>query len=517
MPTTSNLSFVNKVPPDFVERTISRLLPGREVIEAMSPDELTELAQRVSELKRVIPLEPIKWYLPNPGGQWDFMVLDDPTIRVLLFVAGNKTGKTTAGAVKMVELMTGEMLWGHGWRAAPSLKTPAYGCVFAEDFDSHKEVTLPAYLSWCPPRYIKDIKRNPAGSIVHIEHTNGSFLFFRTYDQGSDKAEGKDWNAVWCDEPPPRTIYTAVLRGLVTLNGIFFITATLLKETWLYDEAEGHDFVKMFLSTIYDNPWLSDQARADFISSLSDDERAVRVQGKPVSLTGLIYKEFVDGPPFIIPQQEFPSEWPIVMVVDPHERKPLYVMWAVITPSNTLIFFDWANPPSLPEFKEEPTARLTLIQRELLRHETSHHGPSQIVIMDPNRGPAKQLDGRCWRDVFEEWGYSTLMGNDDIRIGHSMVHEYLGARRLRFTENLRGKGGPVWQFLRYAWDDWVLGRKDNSKALKEVPRQNYKDFPDCIRYAVMAELDFDTLRYGPRVIDRLVGQSRGRFGIRAGL
>ena len=42
--------------------------------------------------------------------------------------------------------------------------------LFADDFDSHKEVTLPNYLSWCPKRYIRKINYNPAGNVTGIRN-----------------------------------------------------------------------------------------------------------------------------------------------------------------------------------------------------------------------------------------------------------------------------------------------------------------------------------------------------------
>lgn len=513
--------YVNKIPTDYVERTLARLLPPVAEIEKYSPDQLYKLSKLVADYKKLIRAEPIKFYMPNPGGQWDFMTLDDSSVRVLLFIAGNKTGKTTAGAIKMAEAMTGQLLWGHDFRAPIKFQVPCYGCVFAEDFDSHKEVTLPAYLSWCPKRFIKNVFKNPAGNVTHIEHTNGSILFFRTYEQGADKAEGKDWHRVWCDEPPPRPIYTAVLRGLVTLNGVFIITATLLKETWLFDEGEDKDFVRVFKSTIHDNPWISEQAKQDFIDSLTDEEREVRESGNPHSLVGRVYKEFTELPPFIIPDQQFPNDWPIVMGVDPHERKPIYHLWAVITPDNEIIIFDWALIKGTVE----------QIEIQLQARESTHHMPSCLVVMDPNRGKAKQIDEKSWEQVYNDFGYPVTFTDDNIKIGHTMVHSYLCAKaqstttgvlelrpRLRFAEKCKGKGGPVHQMGRYAWDDWVRNRGNADKDKKETVKQTNKDFPDIVRYFCLADLDFDTLKYGPKVIHNInLRETYNRFGIRAGL
>lgn len=503
--------YVDKIPPTYIERTLSRLLPSKQEIESYTPHQLWELDKKTKDYAKLIKADPVRFYMPNPGGQWDFMTLDDASVRVLLFIAGNKTGKTTAGAIKMAEFMTGTILWGHDFRPTKKFKIPCYGCVFAEDFDSHKEVTLPAYLSWCPKKFIKNVVRNPTGAVVHIEHTNGSILFFRTYDQGADKAEGKDWDIVWCDEPPPRTIYTAVLRGLVTLNGLFVITATLLKETWLFDEGEEKSFVRIFKSSIDDNPWISEQAKRDFIDSLTEEEREVRVTGNPVSLVGRVYKEFIEAPPFIIPDQEFQYDWPVVMGVDPHERKAVYHLWATITPQNDIIIFDWALIKG----------SLEQIQAELMAIDSRHTMPAVLCVMDPNRGKAKQIDEMSWEEAYNNYGYPVAFTDDNIKIGHTMVHSYLLAKpkpRLRFTEKCRGKGGPVHQMGRYAWADWARNKGNQGKDKKEVPAEINKDFPDIIRYLCLAELDFDQLKYGPKIVQTVdLKQTYNRFGIRAGV
>ena len=507
--------YVNKIPPDYVERTLARLLPPRSEIESYTPDQIYQLHQKTEDYKKLIKADPVRFYMPNPGGQWDFMVEEDPTIRVLLFIAGNKTGKTTAGAIKMAEYMVGQILWGHDFRPTKKFKVPCYGCIFAEDFDSHKEVTLPNFLSWCPRKFIRKVNYNPAGNVTSIDFSNGSILFFRTYDQGADKAEGKDWDVVWTDEPPPRNIYTAAMRGIVTLNGIFVITATLLKETWLFDEAEEKDFIRRYRSTIEDNPWINAQARQNFMDSLTEEEREVRVSGNPVGLVGRVYKEFFEASPFIIPDQDFPADWPLVMGVDPHERKAVYHLWARVSPDNTLIIFDWALIKGTIE----------QIQVELLAIDAKHTIPPCLCVMDPNRGKAKQIDEKSWEQVYNDYGYPVMFTDDNIKIGHTVVHSYLLAKNLagvlapkiRFTDKCRGKGGPIHQMSRYAWDDWQKKRGSGDKAVKETTKEVNKDFPDIVRYLCLADLDFDQLKYGPRVIQNVNLRETYRFGIRAAL
>jgi hypothetical protein len=79
---------------------------------------------------------------------------------------------------------------------------------------------------------------------------------------------------------------------------------------------------------------------------------------------------------------------------------------------------------------------------------------------------------------------------------------------MRWLESCRGKNGPIDHMLRYAWDDWAKRIRDRKDA-KESPRDQYKDFPDCHRYAAISELKFDQLKYGAQVIETLAPGCRG--------
>ena len=468
----------SKIPHNFVQKTLKRLLPDPSIIKTLNRDQLEKLVLKAEEFKHLITNNPVQFFKPNNGGQEAFALDNDPAIRVFCFFAANKTGKTTVGAIRILERLYGGILWGKEFRQPIDYRVPARAAVFAEDFDSHKEITQPALESWAPKGFIKKKIKNAAGQIVEYQLSNGSILHFRSYDQGSPKAEGKDWDIVWCDEPPPRDIYTAIFRGLVATDGKLFITATLLKEVWLYDEAE-HPHVKIYESEIHDNEWISTSAKNDFLTSLDEDERLVREKGKPASLTGLIYKSFSESGPYIIPYKTPSVNYPILMGVDPHERKPVYIMWFYITPDDEIIAFDSARVQC---------DTVGEMFTDIHSYEEKHPNVAKIVIMDPNRGAARQIKATSnapssWKEVFEQEGYNVVLGFDDIKIGHSIVSNCLFVKkpRLFFMNNLKGQGGPIWQMRRYSWDDWK-GKSSRVKDKKEVPKDLHKDFPDIIRY-----------------------------------
>lgn len=510
-------STLNKLPskllPDYVQKTVARLLPSQEDLLAMSKDQLIKVAARKAELERLIADDPVRFFRPSDSGhQRDFMTNSDPLITRRFFFAANKTGKTTGGAIICGEFGEGKILWGVGERPPSPWITPRPKrmCFFAEDFSTHDEVIVPTYASWMK-RYILDVTRGPSGNISKIQHKNGTVIYLRTYDQGYEKAEGKDYDLVWSDEPPPRDIYTAIGRGLVATRGLFLISATLLAETWLYDEMKL-PFVKVFEATMYDNTWLDPIGRENYVASLTEEERAIRIWGKPSQLTGSIYPNFIAQrpSPYIIDQQEPPwnpltdKPWPVILGVDPHERKPIYCLWGYLTPDNSILWFNYALIPS---------GSIKSIFSRLKEIEATHKTPTTLVIGDPNRFSAQQIDGQSWDTAFQEHEYPVMLGNDDLSHGHFVVREMLDAPiQMFFMESCIGKDGPITSMGYYTWEEWKRGLRFE-KGLKEKPNEKYKDFPDIIRYVSVALYDgnisFQMLQNELEEIDLIGEDARG--------
>lgn len=501
MPGPSNIRKApTKIPRDYVLRTMRRLLPSAELIKTLDKDKLIALSLEKRRLEQLITQDPARFFHPNNGGQKAFLTWWDieQTKRVLLFLAGNKAGKTTAGSLLMGERLLGKPLWNREERAGAIFRpVPAVGICFTEDFESHRDTILPTILSWWPKADIKRIYYNNSNCPSEMELTNGSVCKFKTYAQGAETAEGKDWDIVWNDEPPPHSVYTAQFRGIVSHDGQILITATLLKEAWIYDEID-QAYAQGFTAEIHDNQWISREAKEAFLESLSPEEREVRESGKPFNLTGVIYRHFKDDAPYVIDPIEPGENWPIFLGVDPHERKPVHIGIFTLTPQNEPIMLDYALPRgNITEIFQQLDAKLARMNLPQL---------PRLVIMDPNRGRAKQLNNISWEQVFTEQGYDVVLGQDDVNIGHTKMFEYLRIHpdtqrpRLMFTTNCRGRGGPIWQFQRYAWDEWVNARTRGEKDVKEKPKQFNKDFPDICRYVAMEDLDFSILTRGPQII-----------------
>ena len=172
--------------------------------------------------------------------------------------------------------------------------------IFCEDFDTHRTDVLPRFFTWCPRHLLADDPIEAEnGEPARILFKNGTIIYLRTYQQGYLKHEGKDYDLVFCNEPFSRDIYTAIWRGFTATNGMMFIAATLLSQTWLFDELD-HPFIKGINATIFENKWLSQQAVKNYTASLTESERQVRLYGRPQNLAGMIFPQFRDAFPFVV-------------------------------------------------------------------------------------------------------------------------------------------------------------------------------------------------------------------------
>jgi len=142
--------------------------------------------------------------------------------------------------------------------------------------------------------------RNHEGVISEVYGANGSLVKFVSVDafrRNALIAESSDWDRVSFDEPGPEELWKGLARGLVDRHGQGDFTLTSLQEMWIYDyfygeEAADKENRESWRAQIYDNPFLSDIAIKDFSDDLTEDERTCRLEGLPLELSGLVYKEF---------------------------------------------------------------------------------------------------------------------------------------------------------------------------------------------------------------------------------
>jgi len=250
---------------------------------------------------------------------------------IRMMVTGNRGGKTEASIMEASWLATGT----HPYR---KMKIPCKGKLYGESFPVIMETLWPKLEKWLPKSALdprKPFHFNQMGYLTRINFLCGSFIAIGSYDQEYDKAEGSDWDFVGFDEPPPRELFVALMRGLVDRGICMWFSMTPLKEAWIYDElwqpgvAGTKKHVETFNWSSYGNPYVNKEALDLFASDLTPDERLVRIEGLFKKLQGLVIKtyepEYSDIEPF-----ELDDNFSIYEGLDVHSDKPNCALWKAI-------------------------------------------------------------------------------------------------------------------------------------------------------------------------------------------
>lgn len=447
------------------------------------------------------------------------------------FFGGNRSGKTTAGAVAVGFFTTG---YYPEWYEGRKWDRPTVGRIFAEDFTKGLKVVTKTLKEWLPKSDIIQVRKNNQGAEVEwlIKHKDGGISFFdcMTYEQSTDSAEGASQDWIWFDEPPPRAMYIAATRGLIDNDGICLFSLTPLKEPWLFDEIYNSKNDSVF-SVLCDvrhnlqryNPLskkmigVKEEAIFKYEMKLTEEERESRMHGKFRYLAGRIWKEWdrevhtfdrskwIQGKEGVIVDGQPPVHWPRMQLIDPHDRNPHALLWIALDDVGDY----WAY--------REAWLKGYLIEDVVAHIKKVELGARERIqqrIIDPNFGPKIYANkGLTVRDEFEQAGRQQQY---NIRFTFGDDHQELGrkafANLLRYDSSkpLSLLNHPkfhvsndmkecIYQIEHYIWDEY---RSGIDRDPKEKPKDINTHFPALCIYFSNSNFSFKK----PQVIE-----GRGNF------
>ena len=156
------------------------------------------------------------------------------------FMAGNRVGKTLAGAYEMACHLTGDYPdWWTGrvfdyeisaWAAGDTGQT-------TRDIIQYTLLGPPGEMGTglIAKDKIVDYKIRPgipnAIDSIEVKNNSGksSFLGFKSFDQKRRSFQGTAKHVVWLDEEPPEEVYGESLMRTMTTNGMVYVTFTPLQ------------------------------------------------------------------------------------------------------------------------------------------------------------------------------------------------------------------------------------------------------------------------------------------------
>lgn len=437
------------------------------------------------------------------------------------FFGANRSGKTTAGAVKAIYHASGRY---PEWWTARRYTRPTTGRIFAQDYKKGGGIIVKKLKEWLPrDSYYSPPKRGHMGVEVEwrIRHVSGGVSYFdiMTYESDPFSAEGWDGDWVWFDEPPPRAMYIAAVRGLVDNEGLCWFSLTPLKEPWLFDEIYSSKNPNVF-SVVCDmrhnlervNPLsgfkigLTERAIRKFEQKLTEEERETRTHGKFRYLAGRIWKGWdrdvhtfdrkkewpLDRKTGVIVEGEPPVHWPRVMLLDPHDRLPHALLWVACDEAGDY----WAYREAWLE-----DALLEDIVEHCKRVEVPAKERILMRVLDPNFGNKRYGNtGQTVRDELEKAGRDRqykirfVFGNDNKELGRkefSALLRFDRSKPINFANHPKFRAATdlkefIYQVEHYIWDDF---KSAYDRDPKETPKPINTHFPDLCHYLSLSKFE----------------------------
>ena len=525
------------------------LPPVPDILEGYSPDDPASLAKVKEKVRETLKIAFLQMNsiqekfirVKNAAGRM-------PRVRIL--ETGNQVGKTTIGVAEDIAHAMGFRPWLDQTDPDYKIpiKVPnniLVGCEVAGQTLAQR--IEPEFMSLIPRFCAPEITRYSDGSIKSLTLTYdamgkpcGSTIHFRSYVQPAESYEGVVLDAVHWDEPPPQAILNAAMRGLMSTNGPSWFTMTPLKEPYIYDlfslkafNNGGQDQeIAAFRGSTWDNcqDWCKacnqtipenepermkpGQVRPvnkcpncgkvmgflpragieNYLKTITDpDEREAREEGKWKHLSGLVYKK-LDRLIHVIKDFEIPHDWMRIESVDPADARPTRWLFGAVSPEDITIDGRRANRIYWYTYLLAEGNIKEIAHKVRVRRAEHNYREAAMVILDAKFGTKTVKAGdeiTSWEEKLADAGIRNIVlshsAPGDVSLGHKAVKAYLEPHfsvvqnrsfpgMLFFEQGCKGDRGPIQDMFNYAWEEG-----------KDKPKEAYKDFPDCVRYAALEQ------------------------------
>ncbi len=452
------------------------------MISLASAPQLAEL-RKLRELKRLKERYGLLFY--KPFAKQD-MFHANGHVRRRFVRTGNRFGKSTLGAAEDCAWAIGERVWypvGDPRRTNGIPKRPTKGLIIVADWEKAKEIftnnvegqAQGKLFKFLPKESLGRTPTNNAGVIAEINvksiHGGWSTIYLDTvksFMANPMGQESSDWDWIHVDEPCPKPMWVANSRGLIDRGGSAWFTCTPITEAWINDTFLPRDSIRkviagavmkdedhwMITGSSYDNPHNLAKDLKLFEADLTPEEIQCRIEGIPLSLSGLVYKSFN---PDIHVLEKLPSTWESWLsppedytyrvYVDPHPQTPHAVLFAATAPFGATYY--WHEV-----FRQVPIDVLCDIINEVMMGREIEQ-----ILMDPAGFIVSPTDQKSYADVFVENGLMVEKAPKDLDRGLMEAQAYLAARvatglgtkipKCYFSPHLTE---TLWEFDHYMWN-----------------------------------------------------------------
>jgi hypothetical protein len=449
-------------------------------------------------------------YIPTPSQKG---VIESKALERYLF-CGNAWGKST--------LLVNEMHWAAvGYNPFTKFREPGPSkiCLVIDNPRKINDI-LAEYQKWHEVKP-EQLHKKGKPEISMISYENGSTITVLTHDVNPLTLEGSQWTHIFMDEPPPKPVYTGVVRGgrikgrplRLLLAGTPISAAWLRIDIWEpYTKGELNN-VECFRGSTLDNAINIEMDRVqDYWQKLSPDELKIRRDGSFYDLDGLALAHLFrrETHTVDINSLSWSRNNPCVLVIDPHPSKPHHAVIMGVDEDNYLYVLD--------EYQEKAVARKfisSLIDRGWFeRYRIVDFVYDSLGNSEMTSGEGFKPFGNVINEVLAQnkLGRARATTYDDKndeqfidRIQDALVvpekPNNFGQRipKLRVASHCRGTISDIENV------SWAQNKRD--KINKPSLDISHKDFLSCVKYALACNL------YHKKTKDRIYVPNTKAYGI----
>ena len=325
-------------------------------------DALAELKKRYSLVQEFKKYNKIEYFEPFTY-QRKFMDAGS-SFKVRYLRAGNRTGKTFGSAAEMSYHLTGRYPeWWKGERVPDAnhiywavgvtldsvknvLQKELLGTDNAVQTDAIGTGSIPRDCIDLETGFSRDGARVKSCMIRHVTGEYNTLKFYGSQDESI--MMGQKVRGAWLDEEPPfrsKEIFGQVRTRLLNAagdgeDGFLIYTATPEQgQTPLNDLFDNDESGLLYLqsATMLDNPTLTPEQIQDYLSTIPEYQREMRMKGIPFIGEGQIFSQ--DEMSIVVDDVHPASDWEVLGAVDwGNVKDPTVLMFAVRNPHTKEIF-----------------------------------------------------------------------------------------------------------------------------------------------------------------------------------
>lgn len=459
----------NSDEPNKVEEVLKK-----KVLSNLTEDNKRLIVELLRKKEAVAQEQKLEKFTPNPGFQTNFLA---SKAKVRAAFTGSGAGKSTGLII--------DLLWHHlGIHPHRSCDNIHHTWLVVQSHEKAEDYWN-ELKRWCPPSQLPSVDKMGSSHIRRFRWKNGSLTTIFSHEQDFSKLEGTNISAVYFDEAPPRALWISAFRGLRSNPDYFaVITTTPYAEAWLFEEVyqpwlRGEaPHIEVFRGSTYENQHISREWIDDYARMMSEEERAVRIDGGFATVAGRVFGEFTRERHLLNPQ-EWPEDWPVWVCIDPHVRKAHTAVWLGVTPEGNFVVLD------------EVYVKGTIADLATQLKEVNKKYPGLESIYIDTKGVESDWTRSSAVDILFQNGVkctSVRKTDKDIMSGISRIKQLLrgdpetGEPFLKIMDHCRN---TITEFEMYSWAE---NRHPEKTGVSERPRKTHDDFIDPLRYLIAKNL-----------------------------